>query len=136
MTKPQLLLLTLLALGLAVHSYAQGLMAASETLTSPIATNTWAAVTRNTRLFTASFCNSSGTDHYLLVFATNSAPGTGAIPTLPAVRVPANSTGGSDFNLSGAPMRPGCAVAISTTPDSLTNSATLFRLTITHTPIN
>lgn len=136
MTKPKLLLLTLLAVGLAVHTYAQGLTAATETLTSPIATNTWMAVTRNTRLFTASFCNSSAADHYILVFATNSAPGTGAKPSIPAVRVPANSTGGSDFNLSGAPMRPGCAVAISTTPDSLTNSGTLFRLTITHAPLN
>ena len=136
MTKPKIILLTLLALGLAVPAYAQGLIAASETLTSPTTTNTWQATTRNTRLFTASFCNSSGTDHYILVFATNSAPGTGAIPTLPAVRVPANSTGGWDHNISGAPMRPGCAVAISTTPDSLTNSATLFRLTITHAPIN
>jgi hypothetical protein len=135
MNKPKLILLTLLALGLAVHAYAQGLLTPNETLASPITTNTWQAVTRPTRLFTASFCNSSGTDYYILVFATNSAPGTGAIPTLPAVRVPANSTGGTSEPL-GAPMRPGCAVAISTTPDSLTNSATLFRLTITHAPIN
>ena len=130
-----LLLSALMLLAFATVAPAQGLLAPNETLTSPITTNTWLAVTRPTRVYTASFCNSSGVDHYLLVFATNSAPGTGAIPTLPAVRVPANSTGGTTETL-GAVLRPGCAVAISTTPDSLTNSVTLFRLTITYTPIN
>lgn len=65
--------------------------------------------------------NGSGVDLYLLVFDAAAEPAVGAVPTLSPVKIPAQSTGGHDWN--GLPMRNGIVAALSSTDVTYTPEA-------------
>jgi len=94
-------------------------------------TNIFSPVSGNAYAYTITAFNHHTADLYLHVFDTNAIPAAGTRPVLPAIRIPANSTGGYDFQPNGCDFRWGITVAPSTTPTTFTNASTVFDISVT-----
>lgn len=77
------------------------------------------SVSGSLTLFTVIAYNNTGADRYIQIFTTTTAQVNGATPSLPPVRVPANTDGSVDFGVSGRHMT-GLQVLVSTTAATLT----------------
>ena len=123
-----------LALGLtATTSSGQGLSAAADYRTTPVATNSWVpfpAGVAQSRIFAILAENSSGSDTWLHLFDTNGVPADGGVPSLAPVKITAGTTGWYDFGLYGLPFTNGLAVANSTTDRATTNGSASLVITV------
>jgi hypothetical protein len=114
-----------LTFGLLLFSLAatRGAESAPTCKVTVVATNNWVAAQNGARLYSVLANNISGSSLYLFIVNTNSTPGNGAPPALPALLLPTTSTGGYDFHNVGFTFSAGMAICASSTPDSLTLSA-------------
>jgi hypothetical protein len=109
--------LLLLSLALAP---AQSPVTAPTCKTTVVGTNNWVVTTLGARVFSITAYNASASDQYLFVVNTNSAAINGHLPDLAPVRIPANSTGGWDFQDVGFTFSRGLVVCSSSTATNLT----------------
>jgi hypothetical protein len=118
----------------APSAHAQGLKAAAAVERSLCPTNAITMVSRSTTMFSVTAYNVSASDLYLHVFDATSTPAANTVPTLPAIKVTANTTAGYDFNIGGCKFANGIVVATSTTPVTFTNGTASFQIAVTHAP--
>jgi hypothetical protein len=113
---------------------AQGLRAAGVTTSTVTTTNAFVVSIRPTTMFSVTAYNASASDLYLLVFDATSLPANNTVPSLPPLKITANTTAYYDFNVSGCRFANGLVAATSTTPVTLTNGTASFLIAVTHTP--
>lgn len=77
-------------------------------------------ITGAQRLFIVVAYNNTAADRWIQFFDAATNPAGGAVPTLPPVRVAANSQGSVDYGAHGRPMAAGIAAVVSTTAATYT----------------
>lgn len=113
---------------------AQALKGAGVTSSTVTPTNSFVAVSRTSTVFDITAHNSGGSDLYLVVFDATSLPANGAVPALPAVKIPTGKSGGYTWNVAGRRFANGVVAATSTTGAALTNSSAVFSIDVTWNP--